>query len=154
MPQLDEVDEQILAVLSVEGRIPNNALAARAGVAPSTCLTRVRALQERGIIRGFAADIDPSALGYPIQAMVAVSVQAHARAQLSAFMDAVLELPGVMNAYLLGGSSDFLIHVAATSVDSLRRLVIDELSRDPIVASTETSLIFKYARASRVPVSR
>jgi DNA-binding Lrp family transcriptional regulator len=150
---LDPIDSQILQLLATDGRIPNSALAARVGIAPSTCLNRVRSLRERGILRGFAADIDPSALGYPIQAMVSVRMQPHARDQLTAFMDGLLELPLVLNAYLLGGNADFLIHVAAASVERLRELVIDELNSNPAVAATETNLIFKYLRARRIPIS-
>lgn len=153
MEQLSPVDLRILQVLATHGRIPNNALAARVGLAASTCLGRVKALQQQGVIRGFAADIDPAALGFALQAMVSVSMQAHARGKLTEFMDHVLMMPGVLNAYLLGGKDDFLIHVAASSVEALRSLVIDGLSRNPDVASTETSIIFQYARASRVPVT-
>ena len=117
MIPLDPIDAQILQLLAVDGRMPNSALAARVGIAPSTCLSRVRSLRERGILRGFAADIDPNALGYPIQALVSVRMQPHARDQLTAFMDGMLELPLVLNAYLLGGGEDFLIHVAAASVE-------------------------------------
>jgi DNA-binding Lrp family transcriptional regulator len=153
VPPIDPIDSQILAILAVDGRITNQALASRVGIAPSTCLQRVRALRSNGILRGFAADIDPAALGYPVQAMVAVRMQSHARAKLVAFMGDSLELPGVLNAYLLGGSSDFLIHLAAGSVDELHNFVIDRLSGNPDIASTETSLIFRYARATRLPVT-
>ena len=152
MLALDSTDVQILQLLVMDGRMPNSALAARVGIAPSTCLGRVRSLRERGILRGFGADIDPAALGYPIQAMVSVKMQPHARDQLTAFMRDLLDLPLVLNAYLLGGSSDFLIHVAAESVERLRELVIDELNTDPAVAATETNLIFQYRRAGRSPV--
>jgi len=65
-PLVDETDHRILEVLAVEARIPNNALAERVGIAPSTCLTRVRALMEHGVIRGFYADIDPLAVGHAL----------------------------------------------------------------------------------------
>ncbi|WP_433521499.1 Lrp/AsnC family transcriptional regulator [Nocardia pseudovaccinii] len=148
---LDSVDAQILAILATDGRIANNALASRVGIAPSTCLQRIRGLRQRGVLRGFAADIDPTALGHPVQAMVSVRMQSHARAKLTEFMDAAIEMPGVLNAYLLGGSSDFLLHVASSSVDRLHEFVIEQLSGNPDVAATETNLIFKYAR-TRVPV--
>ena len=72
----------MLRVLAADARIPNNALAERVGIAPSTCLGRVRALRERGVIRGYHADIDPAALGRPIQAMIAVRLQSHARGHI------------------------------------------------------------------------
>ena len=59
-PELDETDRRIVLELARDARIPNNTLAERAGVAPSTCLGRVRALRERGVIRGYHADVDPA----------------------------------------------------------------------------------------------
>jgi DNA-binding Lrp family transcriptional regulator len=152
VPALDPIDVHILQLLVMDGRMPNSALAARVGIAPSTCLGRVRSLRERGILRGFVADIDPAALGYPIQAMVSVTMQSHARDQMTAFMRRLLDLPLVLNAYMLGGTSDFLIHVAAASVERLRALVIDELNTNPAVAATETNLIFQYRRARKIPL--
>lgn len=144
---LDAVDRAILAALSADARIPNNALAERAGIAPSTCLGRVRALRERGVIRGFHADVDPAAIGRPIQAMIAVRMQSHARSHLTEFAAGVSELPEVLNVFFLAGADDFLVHVAARSTENLRNFVVVNLSGNPDVALTETNLIFEHIRA-------
>src|SRR3954453_10931108 len=94
--ELDSVDRVILAALSANARIPNNALAERAGIAASTCLGRVRLLRDRGGIRGFHAATDPAATGRPIQAMIAVRMQSHARSHLREFAASVAELPEVL----------------------------------------------------------
>ena len=83
--QLDAVDQAILEILSEDARIPNNALAERVGIAPSTCLARVRALRESGVLRGFHAEIDLGALGRPLQAMIAIRLTVHAREQIEDF---------------------------------------------------------------------
>jgi DNA-binding Lrp family transcriptional regulator len=145
--ELDEVDRTILAELSADARIPNNALADRAGIAASTCLGRVRLLRERGVIRGFHADIDPAAIGRPIQAMIAVRMQSHARSHLREFAASVAELPEVLNVFFLAGADDFLVHVAARSTENLRTFVVVNLSGNPDVALTETNLIFEHIRA-------
>ena len=144
--QLDEVDLLILRRLFMEARTPNNALADEVGVAASTCLGRVKVLRETGVIRGYHADIDPVALGRPIQAMIAVRLQAHARGSISDFVDNVAELPEVRNVFFVGGANDFLVHVAASSTDSLRNFVVVNLSGNTDVAMTETSLIFEHRR--------
>ena len=92
-PTLDAVDRAIIDELSADARLPNNALAERVGIAPSTCLGRVRALRQSGVIRGFHADVDPELTGRPIQAMVQVRMQSHARGQLQQFMVAVSSCP-------------------------------------------------------------
>jgi DNA-binding Lrp family transcriptional regulator len=144
---LDDVDRRRVRELAADARLPNNALAERAGIAPSTCLGRVRALRESGVIRGYHADIDPAALGRPIQAMIAVRLQSHARGHIPAFMAKIAKLPEVLNVFFLGGADDFHVHIAATSTDNLRDFVVVNLSGDPDVALTETNLIFEHIRA-------
>jgi DNA-binding Lrp family transcriptional regulator len=146
-PVPDEVDRRLLRELAADARIPNNALAQRAGIAPSTCLGRVRALRESGVIRGYHADIDPAALGRPIQAMIAVRLQSHARGHIPDFMAKIATLPEVLNVFFLGGADDFHVHIAASSTDNLRDFVVVNLSGDPDVALTETNLIFDHIRA-------
>ncbi len=133
-------------MLAVDARTPNNALAASVGIAPSTCLGRVRALRSGGAIRGFHADIDPAVLGRPLQAMIAVRLQAGARSRMMAFTGRIRKLPEVLDMYFLAGADDFLLHVAAADSAALRDFVVDQLSAYPEVALTETNLIFEHVR--------
>jgi DNA-binding Lrp family transcriptional regulator len=143
---LDEIDRRIVLELARDARLPNNTLAQRAGVAPSTCLVRVRALRERGVIRGYHADVDPAALGRPLQAMIAVRLQSDARGHIRRFVADVARRDEVLNVFFLAGKDDFLLHVAAGSTEDLRDFV-EDLSSDADVAYTETSLIFEHVRA-------
>jgi len=143
---LDEVDRRIVLELARDARLPNNVLAERAGVAASTCLGRVRALRERGVIRGYHADVDQAALGRSLQAMIAVRLQSTARGHIRAFVAEVARLPEVLNVYFLGGKDDFLLHVATASSEDLRDFV-EILSLNADVSYTETSLIFEHVRA-------
>jgi DNA-binding Lrp family transcriptional regulator len=145
---LDAVDRAILHELAADARLPNNALAERVGVAPSTCLTRVRALRESGVIRGFHADIEPRALGRDLQAMIAVRLAAHARGSMGPFVTRIGRLPEVLDIYFVAGVNDYLLHVAVGSTADLRDFVAEHLNRDPDVASTETNLIFEHTRAA------
>lgn len=143
---LDPVDRRILAVLVRDARIANNALAAEVGIAASTCLGRVRALREAGVIRGYHADLDPDAIGLPLQAMIAVRLRAGARDRMRLFTDRMQRRPEVRNIYFLAGADDFLLDVATSDSAALRTFVVDELSAHPEVALTETNLIFEHVR--------
>ncbi len=143
---LDRTDLHILAVLIRDARIANNALASEVGIAPSTCLARVRALRESGVIRGYHADVDPDAIGLPLQAMIAVRLRAGARDRMRLFTERMRQLPEVRNIYFLAGADDFLLDVATTDSATLRSFVVDELSAHPEVALTETNLIFEHVR--------
>jgi DNA-binding Lrp family transcriptional regulator len=145
--ELDAIDRAILQALAADARIANNALADMVGIAASTCLGRVRVLRERGVIRGFHADIDPAAVGRPIQAMIAVRMQSHARSHIADFAATVSALPEVLNVFFLAGADDFLVQVAARSTENLRDFVVVNLSGNPDVALTETNLIFEHIRA-------
>jgi DNA-binding Lrp family transcriptional regulator len=145
-PPLDDVDRAILEALSLDARLPNNRLAERVGVAPSTCLARLRALRAAGVVQGFHAEIDLAALGRPLQAMIAVRLTAHAREQIDAFTAAVRALPGVLSVFHMTGQTDYLVWVAAADAQDLREFVVDHLATDPAVAHAETSLIYEHVR--------
>ena len=145
-PQLDAVDRAILEHLSVDARIPNNRLAERVGLAPSTCLARVRALREAGVVRGFHAEIDLGALGRPLQAMIAIRLAVHAREQIADFTDHVRALPGVLSIFHMTGQTDYLIWIAAADAQDLREFVVDHLATHPATAHAETSLIYEHRR--------
>ena len=147
-PELDDVDRRLLTLLHADARISNSALADAVGVAPSTCHGRVRRLQELGVIRGFHADIDPAAIGLPLQAMVSVSLQSGARGKIRAFVHQIRRKPQVIDVYFLAGADDFIIHVAARDTDDLRSFVVDNLNADADVAGTQTSLIFEHLRGA------
>jgi len=145
---LDDTDRAILRALVDDARVSNKDLAEKAGVAQSTCLARVRALREAGVIRGYHADVDPKALGHDLQAMIAIRLQPHARGAMAQFTAELSRRPEVLEVYFVAGANDFLVHVATASTDALRRFVGDLLNRDPAIAGTETNLIFEHTRAA------
>jgi DNA-binding Lrp family transcriptional regulator len=145
-PSVDAVDRAILELVAADARITNQRLAERVGVAPSTALARLRSLRQRGVIRGFHAEIDLAALGRPLQALIAVRLAVHAREQIDAFTSAVRELPGVLMVFHLAGATDYLVWVAAADAQGLREFVVDHLATHPAVSHAETSLIYEHRR--------
>jgi DNA-binding Lrp family transcriptional regulator len=144
--RLDRTDRAIVAALQKNARIPNKELAALAGLAPSTCLERVRALRARGVVRGFHADVDRAALGRELEALVAVRVRPHSRANVDAFWEYALSLPEVVEVFHVTGADDFLVHVGLENMDALRDFVLDRLTVRPEIAHVETHLIFAQRR--------
>ncbi len=145
-PPVDAVDRAMLELLAKDARITNQRLAERVGVAPSTALARLRSLRERGVIRGFHAEVDLAALGRPLQALIAVRLAVHARDQIDDFTNAVRRLPGVLMVFHLTGVTDYLVWVAAADAQDLREFVVDHLATHPSVSHAETSLIYEHRR--------
>lgn len=150
-PRVDATDRAILELLVEDGRMPNAEIARRLGLPESTCAGRIRSLLASGVVRGIHADVDPTALGRPMEALVAIRFAGHTRESVDSFRDRIAGVPGVIAAYGVAGNDDFLVHVTATSSDDLRNLVLDHLTSVEGIAHAETSLVFE-AVAGRHPL--
>ncbi|MDV7135551.1 Lrp/AsnC family transcriptional regulator [Williamsia muralis] len=144
---MDDLDRKILALLQTDARMSNSALAAEVGIAASTCHGRIRRLVDIGVVRGFFADIDPAAVGRPLRAMVAVSLQSDARGQIRRFVAEIGVHDEVIDVFFLAGTDDYLLHVATADTETLRQFV-EMLNSRPEVAGTTTSLVFEHLRGS------
>ncbi|RJN32480.1 Lrp/AsnC family transcriptional regulator [Nesterenkonia natronophila] len=142
--ELDHIDRRLLELLRNDARMTNQALSENLGVAPSTCLARVKALQQAGVIRRFTVEVDPRALGRGIEALISVRLRPGARQQMAAFGETLKNVPEVTQYFFVGGMDDFLIHVTARDTDHIRQFVLEHLSADPVVATTHTSLVFEH----------
>jgi len=140
---LDGTDLSILSELVADGRITNAALATRVGVAESTCIHRVRALRDAGVITGFRADLDLATLGLPIQAVIKVRLGSHNREHVRSFHATLGSIPGVLTVFHVAGEDDYLLHVAVHSPEALRDLVLEHITIHPAVRHTETQLVFE-----------
>ena len=143
---LDAVDRALLAALDQNARLTNAALAARVGVAESTCLQRVRGLRDSGVIRGFTAELDPAALGLGIQAVIKVRLGSHSRDHVHSFHRTLGDIPGTLTVFHVAGEDDYLLHVAVDSAAALRDLVLEHITVHPAVRHTETQLVFEVFR--------
>jgi DNA-binding Lrp family transcriptional regulator len=148
---LDRSDIAILAAMRSNARISNKRLAETVGLAPSTCLERVRRLVKLGVIEGFHADVDLTILGMRMQAMIAIRMNEHSRESVDTFHSYVLSLPEVLRVYHVAGADDYLVHVAVRDAQHLRDLALDAFTTRPEVDRIETRLIFDHVETWRLP---
>ncbi|XXF79886.1 Lrp/AsnC family transcriptional regulator [Myxococcaceae bacterium GXIMD 01537] len=148
---LDRIDFEILAALQKDGRLTNKELAARVGLAPSSCLERVKHLRASGALRDCHADVAPEALGIGLQALVAVRLKQHSRDVVESFRRHVRSLPEVAAVYHVTGQQDFLVHVSVRDANHLRDFALDAFTTRAEVAHLETSLIFEFSRNPVLP---
>jgi DNA-binding Lrp family transcriptional regulator len=149
--ELDRIDAGILAALQNDGRLSNKELAAKVGLAPSSCLERVRRLRAQGVLRGVHADVSPAALGIGLEAMVSIRMRQHSLRQYRDFRAHLLSIPEVVAYYNLTGSQDFLAHVMVRSTEHLYTLLLEKLTVRPEVDRIETSLVFEAVRRPSLP---
>jgi DNA-binding Lrp family transcriptional regulator len=142
----DSVDRRILAELQDDGRMTNVELATRVGLTAPPCLRRVRALEERGAITGYHAQLNSEALGYAITVFAMVSLKSQAEPDLKAFEAHVATLEPVRECHMLNGEIDFILKVVARSLQEFQSFLTSSLTTAPNVASVKTSLTIRTAK--------
>lgn len=150
---MDDIDRAILRQLQRHGRIPNNELADRVGLSPSPCLRRVRNLELSGVITGYTAVLDRSAVGCDYEPIVWVTLAVVTRESMLAFEDAIQEIPEVVEAARMMGQPDYLLRVVTADAAAFEALYIDRLARLPHVQTLTSQLAMKVVkRTSELPV--
>ena len=147
---IDEKDARILEILQQDGRMTNVELARRVELTPSATLERVRKLEERGLVKGYRAVLDPHALGLGLVAFIFVRVDERddVVGSAEATAEALAELPSVQELHHLAGEDCFLLKVRARDTDDLYRILRDELGQFKSIRSTRTTIVLKTVKES------
>jgi DNA-binding Lrp family transcriptional regulator len=142
MATVDDIDSAILAHLQRDARLTNREVARLVGVAPSTCLERVRGLRSRGVITGYHAAVDPRALGRSLQALVFARLRPLSREVITGFQTYLTRLPEVMSVFVVSGDDDFVVHVAVPDIERLHAFLMDRFSARREVVGFRSSVIY------------
>lgn len=122
MHQVDALDEQILAALQARGRLTMKALAEQVGLSSPAMIERVRRLEERGVIAGYRAVIQPAALGRPVTALIAATVD---RGNYDGFLARVEAEPAIVECHRVTGEATHVLKVHVPDMAALETLVDD-----------------------------
>tara|TARA_R110000751_G_scaffold182787_6_gene289613 strand:- start:2014 stop:2514 length:501 start_codon:yes stop_codon:yes gene_type:complete len=144
--KLDAIDRRILAALQKDARLTNVQLAEEVGLSPSPCLRRVRLLEERGLIRGYHAQLDRGGVGLGLTVFVGVKVERHRDDTAEAFRTAVLEMPEVVSCHLVSGEADFLLQVVLPDLSRYERLLLDKLLKLPGVSDIRSNFAIQTVK--------
>lgn len=151
MKKLDEIDLRILTILYKDADITNKELAAKIGIAPSTCLERVKRMKNNDIIKDAFIDINFKNIGGNIEAIAAIKLQPYSELIVNQLRDDLLQLPEIISLYHMGGSYDYFIHMSVRDSEHLRQFVFNAITSREEVTTVETSLIFEHSRSGVLP---
>ena len=140
---LDRTDYRILHHLQNNARMTNTELADAVGLSPSPCLRRVKALETNGVLKLYAAIVDPKSVGLPISVFINVSLNKQEQQGLKDFERTVSEYKEVMECYLMTGSSDYLLRVVVPDLESYERFLTNKLTRIIGIANIQSSFALK-----------
>ncbi|WP_417677290.1 Lrp/AsnC family transcriptional regulator [Roseibium sp.] len=141
--KLDRLDRRILEELQRDGRIANADLAEKVGLSPSTCLRRVRALEEVGIIDKYVALLDQRKLGRRMDVFVEIALTGQSNEVLENFEKAVARSGEIMECYLMAGDADYMLRVTAADPTDFERIHREELARLPGVLRMKSSFAIR-----------
>jgi len=150
---LDELDQEILEIVQAEGRISNAELARRINLSPPATHARLHRLEEDGLIRQYAAQLDRERLGYDMLCFIHISLQLHQPEQLENVRNAIRDLPEVLECHHVTGEYDYLLKVVIRNRKDLERFVVERLTPIPGVARIHTSLVLTEVKSTTaVPI--
>ena len=150
---LDRYDKLILQALQEDGRISNVHLAQLVSLSESATLRRVRALEESGMIARYVALVSQNEAGLPGNVFVQIGLHREVEEELSAFEDAVRDIPEVMECYLMSGEFDYLLRVVVSDMADFERIHKESLTRLPGVARVNSSFgIRTVQRKTELPL--
>lgn len=150
---IDQFDIQILRALSRDGRISLQDLSERIGLSTTPTARRVRRLEKDGIITGYSALIDETALGFDVSVFVSVQLERQVDDALARFEAAVRDFPEVVDCWLMTGDRDYMLRIATTGLKEFEKFLVGRLTRVPGVASIQSSIPLRRVKqgGARIP---
>ena len=143
---MDAVDIRILSELQVDGSLTNLELAKRVHLSPSPCLTRVKALENAGVIDRYVALVQPKSLGLNLSVFISISLKEQSKSALAAFEKSIADHDEIMECYLMTGDSDYLIRVAVADITALEKFILEQLTPIAGIEKIRSSFALKQVK--------
>lgn len=117
---MDGIDRRIVAELQEDARLTRSELGKRVGLSPSAVGDRLRRLEETGVVRGYRAELDPRALGFPMAGILRIRPDS---GQLKRVAAVAAETPEVVECHRVTGEDCYVLSLVFRSMDDLERLI-------------------------------
>jgi len=147
--KIDKTDRAILHVLQLDGRLSNVNLSQQVNLSESACLRRVKLLENAGVVERYSMLVDQAAVGLPGNVFVEISLAKQQQDELDIFEERVLNIPEVMECYLMSGDYDYLLRVVVADASDYERIHHQHLTRLPGVARVRSSFALRTVTKSQ-----
>jgi len=135
---INEIDTKILNIIQQDARISNAEIARQVELAPSAVLERIRKLEERGVILGYAAEIDANQVGFGLTAFVFVRTSF-----CGSIGEELAQIPEVLEVHDVAGEDCYLLKIRAENTDELGKFFREKLKKHPEIISTRTTVVLQ-----------
>ena len=145
---LDTIDRRLVAALQRDARATNVQLSARVHLSAAQCLRRVRSLEQRGVIRGYAAQVDAGRLGYAVTAYVSIAIGREEAKRAREVERLINDFPEIVECHAISGDFDYMLKVVAHDLKSLSDFLTDRLLQLPGVAGVRSAICLEQIKAA------
>jgi DNA-binding Lrp family transcriptional regulator len=147
--ELDAIDLKILQYLQEDGRISNQDLADKVFLSPSSCLRRVRLLEESGVINHYSAVLNAEILGFEVDAFVQVTMRRDVEQWHENFSKALQDWPEVVGSYIITGDANYLLRVKARNLKHYSSFVLERLYKTAGVLDIRSNIVLQTLKDNR-----
>jgi Lrp/AsnC family transcriptional regulator len=153
MTSLDPFEIKIIRELQRDASLTTAEIAERVGLSPSPCWRRIDRLERDGIIKRRVALIDRRKVGFNAHIFAQVRLNAHGRANLDDFSQAIRDFSEVLDAYVLMGTTDFMLRIVTRDIEAYERFFFEKLSKlDGVQEITSTVALSEIKSTSELPI--
>ncbi|MDR7101216.1 Lrp/AsnC family transcriptional regulator [Croceicoccus sp. BE223] len=150
---LDSFDRRIIAALQEDARMTVAQIAERVSLSATPVSRRLRKLEEDGVITGYSPRLDAKKLGLPLDAYIAINLQAHSDEIIDRFEGEIKTNPYVIACHAVTGEMDYLLHVIARDMEHLSQITLKTLVRIPGVRDVKSIVVLADVKKSpAIPV--
>jgi len=147
--KLDKTDIKILQTLQNQGRMTNLDLANLVHLSPSSCLQRVRRLEQANVIDSYTANLELSAIARHIMCIATVSLKNHTQKEFEQFEELVATIPEVVECYTVSGESDFFMRVICPNMKRYLEINGELLGAHASQVNINTYVVMKESKRFR-----
>lgn len=148
MTDLDPFEIKIIRELQRDASLTVAQIAERVGLSVSPCWRRIDRLEREGVICKRVAVIDRRKVGMNAHIFAQVKLNAHGRANLDEFGEAIQAFPEVLDAYVLMGSTDFMLRIVARDIYAYERFFFEKLSKLPGVQEINSTVALSEIKST------
>lgn len=150
--KLDKFDRAILRALQRNARASLQEISDEVGLTTSPCWTRIKRLEESGVIEGYTVKVNAEKVGRPEQLIVQLTLNKHTDAAMAEFARHLEAIPEVIDAYLVSGDYDYVLRLSVRDTRDYERLLREKLYKIPGVRHSKSSFVLRCLKASSLPL--
>jgi Lrp/AsnC family transcriptional regulator, leucine-responsive regulatory protein len=149
---MDSFDYKILKALQSNARASLQEISAQVGLSSSPCWSRIKRMEEEGVIQGYSVRLNAEALGFKDTVLVQVTLDSHSDNTLEKFGQALAQIPEIVEAFLVSGDYDYLLRVVVRDTKDYERLLRETLYKIKGIRHSRSSFVLRTLKRADLPL--